>query len=158
MNDRDDYFMHQALAMAQRGIELGDGGPFGAVVVVDGRIVGQAWNRVVRLNDPTAHAEMLAIRSACEATGSFHLTNATLYSTCEPCLMCMGAAYWARIERMIFGATAADASDIGFNDQWIKEELQKPLEKQKIQCQQQMHDECIHLFRQWWNSNNRRDY
>jgi guanine deaminase len=158
MNDQDDYFMHQALALAQRGIELGDGGPFGAVVVVDGRIVGQAWNQVVRLNDPTAHAEMLAIRSACEATGSFHLSNASLYTTCEPCPMCLGAAYWARVDNLIYGATAEDADAIGFNDLWMKAELKKPLEKQIIHVNQRMHDKCTQVLRQWWNSENRLDY
>jgi len=158
MNDQDDYFMHQALALAQRGIELGDGGPFGAVVVVDGRIVGQAWNRVVRLNDPTAHAEMLAIRSACETTGSFHLSNASLYTTCEPCPMCLGATYWARIDNLIYGATAEDANAIGFNDQWMKAELKKPFEKQKIHVNQILHDKCVQVLRQWCNSEKRLDY
>ena len=158
MNDRDEHFMRQALELARRGVEQGHGGPFGAVVVIDDRIVGEGWNRVVQLNDPTAHAEIIAIRSACEASDAFHLLNATLYTTCEPCPMCMGAIYWARIGRLIFGATARDANDIGFSDQWIKDELRKPLENQRIQIGQRLESECKHLLQAWWQREDRVDY
>lgn len=112
----------------------------------------------MRLSDPTAHAEILAIRSACEATGAFHLPNASLYTTCEPCPMCLGALYWARIGRLIYGATARDANDIGFSDQWIKDELRKPLENQRIQVGQRLREECNRLFQQWWESDQRIEY
>jgi guanine deaminase len=158
VDDRDQHFMQQALALARRGVEQGHGGPFGAVVVIGDRIVGEGWNRVIQRNDPTAHAEVLAIRAACEASGAYHLADASLYTTCEPCPMCMGALYWARIGRLVYGASAEDAAAIGFDDRRIRDELQKPIEKQKIHAFQLMQNECRQLFRLWWDSDKRIDY
>jgi guanine deaminase len=98
----DDQFLARAIALAQQGSENGEGGPFGAVIVHDGKIIAEGWNRVVASGDPTAHAEISAIRSACAALGNFHLTGCTLYASSEPCPMCLSAAYWARIERIVF--------------------------------------------------------
>jgi guanine deaminase len=158
MPEQDDDFMQQALAMAQQGVALGHGGPFGAVVVLEGRIIGRGWNQVVHLNDPTAHAEILAIRNACEHSGSFHLHGATLYTTCEPCPMCMSAAYWARIDKLVYGATAKDAAAIGFDDNWILEELRKPQGNRRMRASQQLQDECRALFKRWQQSDKRIDY
>lgn len=158
MPEQDDVFMQQALAMAQQGVELGHGGPFGAVIVVEGRIIGRGWNQVVHLNDPTAHAEMLAIRNACKGSGNFHLHQATLYTTCEPCPMCMSAAYWARIDKLVYGATAKDAAAIGFVDDWILEELRKPQGSRRMRTSQRLQKECRDLFECWQQSEKRIDY
>lgn len=158
MYEQDDHFMRQALALAARGIELGHGGPFGALVVIGGEIVGRGWNRVVHLNDPTAHAEMQAIREACETIGHFHLPDATLYTTCEPCPMCLGAFHWARIGRLVYAASAEDAAEFGFDDQSFKRRLTLPLENQGIQVSRQLSQESRQLFQQWLRSDKRVDY
>ena len=112
----DPKFMRQAIALAVQGANEGAGGPFGAVVVRDGRVLGTGNNRVLATNDPTAHAEMVAIRAACAASSSFALTGAVLYSSCEPCPMCFGAIWWARLARVYFAGTREDAAAAGFDD------------------------------------------
>jgi tRNA(Arg) A34 adenosine deaminase TadA len=119
----DDRFLARAVELAARGSEAGDGGPFGAVVVRDGRVIGEGWNRVVADRDPTAHAEVNAIRAACAALGSFHLTGCVLYASSEPCPMCLSAAYWARIERIVYANSRAEAAAIGFCDDELYCEL-----------------------------------
>jgi tRNA(Arg) A34 adenosine deaminase TadA len=158
MERQDEAFMSEALNLAQQGIELGDGGPFGAVLVVDGRILGRGWNRVVKLNDPTAHAEMLAIREACAQAASYHLPGSVLYTTCEPCPMCLSAAYWAHVERLVYAAGAEDAAAIGFDDNVIKAELDKPMEKRAIITRQLLRERSLALFKQWQESEKRVDY
>jgi tRNA(Arg) A34 adenosine deaminase TadA len=158
MQDRHNHFMQQALSLAAKGVELGHGGPFGALVVVSDQVVGQGWNQVIHLNDPTAHAEILAIREACRSLGQFHLPQATLYTTCEPCPMCMGAIYWARIEHLFFGATTGDAAEFGFNDQHIHQALHQPLFQQSLQVDQRYRNESRELFHTWQNSLKRVDY
>lgn len=155
MDTQHDHFMRQALTLARQGVSMGHGGPFGAIVVVEGKIIGQGWNQVVYRNDPTAHAEVLAIREACSETGSFHLSNATLYTTCEPCPMCMGAAYWAHIENLFYGATGDDAASAGFDDSHIQEELRRPLKQRDIHVAQRLHKECRELLQQWTISDHR---
>ncbi len=158
MHDQDETFMRQALALAAQGIEQGHGGPFGAVVVMDGEIIGRGWNQVIQRNDPTAHAEVQAIRMACETIGHFHLTDATLYTTCEPCPMCMGALYWARIKRMVYAASSEDAAEFGFDDRRFKEQVGKPIEEQMLQVAQRLRSESRQLFKQWFQSDKRIDY
>lgn len=158
MNDHDETYMRQALALAAQAIELGHGGPFGAVVVVEGKIVGEGWNQVVLRKDPTAHAEMQAIRMACETLGHFHLPGATLYTTCEPCPMCMGALYWARIDRLVYAANSEDAAEFGFDDRLFKEQIGKPIEKQTLQVTQGLRSESRALFQRWSQSGMRIDY
>jgi len=119
----DDRFLARAIELAARGSEAGDGGPFGAVVVRNGEVIGEAWNRVVAERDPTAHAEVKAIRAACAALGNFHLNGCVLYASSEPCPMCMAAAYWARIDRIVFANSRAEAAAIGFCDDEIYCEL-----------------------------------
>ena len=119
----DDFFLARAIELAQKGSELGEGGPFGAVIVQQGKIVAEGWNRVVASRDPTAHAEIGAIRTACAAVDSFHLPNSTLYASSEPCPMCLSAAYWARIERVVFANSRAEAAAIGFCDDELYCEL-----------------------------------
>jgi guanine deaminase len=158
MSEQQATFMRQALALAARGIELGHGGPFGAVVVMEGKIVGEGCNQVVLRKDPTAHAEMLAIRMACETLGQFHLPDATLYTTCEPCPMCMGALYWARINHLVYAASAEDAAEFGFDDRLFKEQIGKPMKMQTLQITQCLRSESQQLFRRWSQSDKRIDY
>jgi tRNA(Arg) A34 adenosine deaminase TadA len=145
----DQRFMQEALQLARQGIRQGHGGPFGAVVVYGGKIVGRGWNQVVQQLDPTAHAEILAIREACRRLSRFHLEDAVLYTTCEPCPMCLSAAYWARIPTLVYAADARDAAAIGFDDRRIKQFLQQPLSKGKIQVRRTLQQEALEIFRQW---------
>ncbi|MEW8294632.1 MAG: nucleoside deaminase [Candidatus Thiodiazotropha sp.] len=158
MEQRDEAFMTEALMLAKRGIELGDGGPFGAVLVLDGRIIGRGWNQVVKLNDPTAHAEILAIRDACARAKRFHLPGSVLYTSCEPCPMCLSAVYWTRIERLVYAAGADDAAAIGFSDSEIKAELDKPAKDRVIITRQLFRERSLALFTQWRESDKRIDY
>ncbi len=128
----DDLFLARAVELAQKGSELGEGGPFGAVIVREGKIVGEDWNRVVARHDPTAHAEIGAIRAACATAGSFHLPGATLYASSEPCPMCLAAAYWARIERIVFANSRAEAAAIGFCDDELYCELGRHISARSI--------------------------
>ncbi len=156
--DQDERFMQQALRQAQQGLALGHGGPFGALVVVQNQIVGEGWNQVIHLNDPTAHAEIQAIRQACQQLQNFHLAGAVLYTTCEPCPMCLSAAYWARIERIVYAANAADAAVSGFDDNLIAAELCKPSAQRLMPSRQLMRDASLQLFKVWQSSDRRTDY
>jgi tRNA(Arg) A34 adenosine deaminase TadA len=158
MDQEDEIFMTEALHLAQRGIEQGDGGPFGAVVVMDNRIIGRGWNQVVARNDPTAHAEMLAIRDACSQAASYHLPGSVLYTTCEPCPMCLSAAYWAHIDRLVYAAEAADAAAIGFNDSFILGQLHKPVGERAMITRQLLRERSLALFKRWRESEKRVDY
>lgn len=124
--------MRHAIALGRRGSTAGDGGPFGAVIVRDGRIIGEGWNRVIATRDPTAHGEMVAIRDACRRIGSNALQGCVLYTSGQPCPMCLGALYWARIERVYYGFSIQDAARIGFDDQFIHEQLARPAEQRAI--------------------------
>ena len=128
----DDMFLRRAIELARQGSERGDGGPFGAVLVRDGKIIAEGWNRVVASLDPTAHAEIGAIRTACAAVGSFHLPNTTLYASSEPCPMCLSAAYWARIGRIVFANSRAEAAAIGFCDDELYSELKRNFSARSI--------------------------
>jgi tRNA(Arg) A34 adenosine deaminase TadA len=125
VQSRDDY-MEEAARLAREGVENGEGGPFGALVVRDGRILGAACNRVVAANDPTAHAEILAIRAACRARGTFHLEGCTLFTTCEPCPMCLAAVHWARLDRVYYAQTRDDAAALGFHDRRLYRAMAAP--------------------------------
>jgi tRNA(Arg) A34 adenosine deaminase TadA len=125
-------FMRHAIALGRRGSTAGDGGPFGAVIVRDGRIIGEGWNRVIATRDPTAHGEMVAIRDACRRIGSISLEGCVLYTSGQPCPMCLGALYWARIERVYYGFSIQDAARIGFDDQFIHAQLARPAEQRAI--------------------------
>jgi tRNA(Arg) A34 adenosine deaminase TadA len=150
--------MARAIELALENIRSGLGGPFAALIVKDGRIVAEGTNRVTSSNDPTAHAEVVAIRAACVALGSFQLEGCDLYTTCEPCPMCLGAIYWARPARVYFGCTAADASAAGFDDAFIYEQLALPLEERTIPFLEMMRDESLVCFREWSTKADRIDY
>jgi len=149
MNEADDRFMQEALALARRGVSQGHGGPFGAVVVRAGEIIGRGWNQVVLQQDPTAHAEILAIRDACRRLARFHLEGGILYTSCEPCPMCLSATYWARIPTLVYAAAASDAAAIGFDDRRIKQFLRQPLTRGKIRVRRSLQQEALEIFRQW---------
>jgi guanine deaminase len=145
----DRKMMEAALAKALQGMRKGSGGPFGAVIVKAGKIISQNHNQVLASNDPTAHAEIVAIREACQKLGSFQLDGCDLYSSCEPCPMCLGAAYWARVDRIFFANSRADAEAIGFGDNFIYHELAKPISKREIPTSRFLAKEAKVGFREW---------
>ena len=151
-------FMARAIELAVENVRSGRGGPFGAVVVKDSRIIAEGANSVTATNDPTAHAEVLAIRAACAKLGCFELRGCELYTSCEPCPMCFGAIYWARPDRVYFGCTAADASQAGFDDSFIYQEIPQPHSARKIPMVRRMRDEALEAFRAWERQPDKRPY
>jgi tRNA(Arg) A34 adenosine deaminase TadA len=145
----DKLYLARAIALSREHMEAGAGGPFGSVVVRDGRVIGEGWNQVTSTNDPTAHAEVVAIRRACTAIGSFSLTGATLYASCEPCPMCLASAYWARVSRIVFANTREEAAAIGFDDQLLYDEIPKPIEERQIPTHRVPDEEAAAIFRDW---------
>ena len=141
--------MRHAIALSRRGMEGGAGGPFGAVVVQDGRVIAEGWNQVTSTNDPTAHAEVVAIRRACTALGRFDLRGAVLYTSCEPCPMCLSAAYWARLDAVVYGNARDDAAAIGFDDQFLYDEVAKPLEARSLPIRRLLPAEALEVFAAW---------
>lgn len=150
-------FMRRAIALALENIRAG-GGPFAAVVAKNGRIIAEGANRVTATNDPTAHAEVVAIREACRSLGAFQLDGCDLYTTCEPCPMCLGAIYWARPSRVFYACTDADAASAGFDDAFIYEELKRPQESRRIPMSQLLRDESLPIFTAWKNQANKTPY
>jgi tRNA(Arg) A34 adenosine deaminase TadA len=142
-------FLSAAIDLAREGMRANRGGPFGAVVVKDGQIVGRGCNQVTSTNDPTAHAEILAIRDACQRLKTFSLACCDIYASCEPCPMCLAAIYWARIERVYYGSSCADAAAIDFSDRMIRDELLQPAEARKVQLIPLARDEALALFAEW---------
>jgi len=142
-------FMERAIELAIENVNSGKGGPFGAVIVSDGKIVGEGTNVVTSTNDPTAHAEITAIREACRRLRSFQLSDCEIYTSCEPCPMCLGAIYWARPRAVYFAASAADAAKAGFDDHFIYEQLQLPLQSRSILMRSMMSAEGLKPFRAW---------
>lgn len=153
-----ETFLREAIELAKDGCARGDGGPFGAVIVREGQVLGRGWNRVLIDRDPTAHAEVIAIRNACAAVGDFHLPGAIVYASCEPCPMCLAAAYWARVERIYFGCNSADAAQIGFADDFIRQELPLPADERSIPLVPLLRDEALQVFRDWQANADRRMY
>jgi guanine deaminase len=142
-------FMRRAIALALENVRSGNGGPFAAIVAKDRRIIAEGTNRVTATNDPTAHAEIVAIREACRVLGDFQLAGCDLYTTCEPCPMCFGAIYWARPQRLFFACTAADAAAAGFDDAFIYEELKKSPDARRIPMLQILREESLEIFSVW---------
>jgi tRNA(Arg) A34 adenosine deaminase TadA len=153
-----DEFLSEAIEMAVQNVTTGQGGPFAALVVDDGTIIGRGTNVVTALNDPTAHAEVTAIRRACDAQNDFELRGCTLYATCEPCPMCLGAAYWARLDRVYYAATRGDAAAAGFDDNHIYEELTTPPADRRIPMHQQFEEEAQRPFEAWLDYEERVEY
>ncbi len=149
MTEKDEQFMRRAIALAQNGIDASFGGPFGAVVAKDGEIIAEGFNQVTSTNDPTAHAEVVAIRNACEKLKSFQLHDCAIYTSCEPCPMCLGAIYWARPAKVFFAATREDAAHIGFDDQFIYEEIGKSVANRQMKITNLMREEALIVFQKW---------
>jgi guanine deaminase len=147
--ERENRFMQIAVELSRSGMESGDGGPFGAIVVLGDEIVGRGWNQVLRNNDPTAHAEVMAIREACTRLETFQLPECEIYTSCEPCPMCLGAIYWARPQRVYFANTKDDAAAIDFDDSFIYREIQVPHAEKKIPLIALPLKEAEKVFEDW---------
>ena len=145
----DRALMARASRLARERLEAGAGGPFGAIVVCDGKVIAEGWNQVTSSCDPTAHAEIVAIRRACEAVGNFSLKGMTIYSSCEPCPMCLAAIYWARLDRLVYANTREQAAAIGFDDALIYEEVPKPLDRQILPIVRLPCEEAEAAFAAW---------
>ena len=150
--------MLMAIELASQNVQTGAGGPFGAVIVKDGQVIATGTNTVTETNDPTAHAEVLAIRRACEVLGSFQLTGCEIYSSCEPCPMCLGAIYWARPNVLYYAGTQADAAKAGFDDSFIYQELGRPIETRKLKMVHLPVDGFLACFDQWKAANAKTEY
>jgi tRNA(Arg) A34 adenosine deaminase TadA len=156
--DKQTEFMQEAIRLSIENVTSGNGGPFGAVIVKDGKIIARGANGVTSTNDPTAHAEVVAIRNACKELGTFQLDGCEIYTSCEPCPMCLGAIYWARPDKMYFANTKKDAADINFDDQFIYEELELPYTNRKLTTEQFMREEALEAFRLWASSQDKIEY
>lgn len=154
----DPEFMRRAIALAREGMLAGAGGPFGCVIVRAGKILAEGHNRVLVTHDPTAHAEIVTIRAACNRVGHFELPGCDLYTSCEPCPMCLGAAHWARVDRIFFAATREDAAGGGFDDEWLYREIVAPLADRRIPTASLLRSEAAPLFREWLAKPDRTPY
>lgn len=153
----NNKFMRKAIALSIENIKNG-GGPFGAVIVKDGKIIATGVNRVTANTDPTAHAEVNAIRKASKKLGTFDLAGCDIYTSCEPCPMCLGAVYWAHIDKMYYGNTKADAKNIGFDDSFIYDEIELKPENRKLESTQLLHNESIVAFENWVKAEDKIEY
>jgi len=141
--------MRAAIQLARAKMRANCGGPFGAVVVRRGQIIARGWNRVTSANDPTAHAEVSAIRAACRKLQRFHLADCELYTSCEPCPMCLAAIYWARIGRVYYAGTRRDAARVQFDDDWIYREVARPIARRKLPMEQMLRAAAVEVFAEW---------
>lgn len=158
MTDSQIEFMQVAIDLSRKGMEEGKGGPFGCVIVKDGKIIGQGNNSVLSLNDPTAHAEVMAIRDACNNIGHFQLDGCEVYTSCEPCPMCLGAIYWARPSRIFYANAQTDAALAGFDDEFIYQELDITPSKRKIPMIKVPNSEAVKVFEEWILKENKKVY
>jgi len=147
--ENDYKFMRMAIALSEKNVAEGLGGPFGAVIVKDGEVIAASANKVVPTNDPTAHAEVSAIRLACAALNTYSLEGCVIYTSCEPCPMCLGAIYWARLDKLYYANTKADAAAIGFDDHFIYDEIALPIDDRKLPVVELLRDEALGAFRAW---------
>ncbi|MEK3723990.1 nucleoside deaminase [Paenibacillus sp. FSL H8-0034] len=158
MRNEQEQRMQEAIELAVQNVLTGQGGPFGAIVVRNGEIIGRGSNLVTLNNDPTAHAEVQAIRDACKHIGSFQLTGCEIYTSCEPCPMCIGAIYWARPDAVYYACTKEDAAAIDFDDQFIYEQIALPMEQRSIVMKQMKPDQYKRPFEQWAVSDIKKEY
>ena len=158
MSDAQPQFMQQAIALATENVVSGRGGPFGAVIVKDGQVLATGVNHVTQWNDPTAHAEVVAIREACKKLGTFWLKGCDVYTSCEPCPMCLAAIYWSHCRAIYYGNSAADAAKIGFDDSFLYDEMRKPLDQRKIPIQNMLAEKAWESFAAWEASPNKIEY
>lgn len=153
-----EYFMQRAIDLAKNGMNANAGGPFGAVVVKNGEIIAEGYNQVTSSNDPTSHAEIVAIRKACEKLQSFQLEDCIIYTSCEPCPMCLGAIYWARPKAVYYACNKNDAAEIDFDDQFIYDEFKKTPETRKIKFTPMLRNQALEVFKEWKNKENVKKY
>jgi guanine deaminase len=154
----DDTFLREAIRLAREHMLAGHGGPFGSVIVRNGAVIASGWNQVTSTNDPTAHAEVVAIRGASAFLKTYSLEGCTLYASCEPCPMCLCATYWARVDRLVFAASRDDAAVAGFDDEWLYRELPLQIEQRRIPMLQSLRDEARRVFTEWLEIPNRIPY
>ncbi len=152
------YFMQKAIKEAYRGMRKNDGGPFGAVIVKNEKIIASGHNEVLKTNDPTMHAEIAAIRKAAKKLKRFDLSDCEIYSTCEPCPMCFGAIHWAKIKKLYFGCSRKDAAKIGFDDKFIYDVIRGEAKKKQVAVSQIEKDKCLKIFRAWENKKDKKQY
>ncbi|AKB78178.1 tRNA-specific adenosine-34 deaminase [Methanosarcina horonobensis HB-1 = JCM 15518] len=157
MSEKDLMFVRRAIELSLENVKRG-GGPFGAVVTKNGKVISESCNQVTLTNDPTAHAEIGAIREAARKLNTFDLSGCSIYISCEPCPMCFGAIYWARIDKVFFAGTRFDAENIGFDDSFIYEEISRPIQERKIEFKQLLREEALEAFRAWEKSENKVEY
>ena len=157
ITNKDKEYMAEAIKLSERSVESG-GGPFGTIIVKDGKIIASGSNQVTTSNDPTAHGEIIAIRKACKALNSFQLKGCSIYTSTEPCPMCLGAIYWARPDRVYFGNTKEDASEINFDDSFIYKEIEIPKDERAIPFFQLMREEAQKAFKMWTEKEDKIEY
>lgn len=157
-NSRHIYLMRHAIELSRKTMHENRGGPFGAVIAKNGTVIAHGVNRVISTNDPTAHAEMVAIRAACQTLETFHLDGCVIYTSCEPCPMCLSAIYWARIEKIYYANTRNDATHIGFNDNVLYEELAKPSSQRTKPMEQLLRNEALPVFQEWQSKKDKIQY
>ena len=150
--------MQRAIDLAKEGINSNSGGPFGAVVVKNNEIIAEGFNKVTSTNDPTAHAEIVAIKEACKKLGSFQLEDCIIYTSCEPCPMCLGAIYWARPKKVFYACNREDAAMIDFDDQFIYDEIERPIENRQITFENIMRNNAIKVFKNWQDKSDKIEY
>jgi tRNA(Arg) A34 adenosine deaminase TadA len=158
MADIHQNFMQEALKLAEENVHSGNGGPFGAIIVKNGEIISRASNHVLKLNDPTAHAEVMAIRAACEKLGTYFLDDCEIYTSCEPCPMCLGAIYWAHIRKIWYCAGRKDAASAGFDDSFIYDQIGTPIEKRSIPAEQLLKEVAGKAFKTWMDFEEKKPY
>jgi len=151
----DPVFLHEAIRLSIEKMEANEGGPFGAIVTRDGEIVGRGWNRVTSTNDPTAHAEVVAIRDACSRLKTFSLAGCQVYSSCEPCPLCLAGIYWSRLDRIYYAATCEDAASAGFDDRNFYREIRRSAAERSIPMEQAMREEALVALQTWVNKADR---
>ncbi len=156
--EEKENFMREAIRLSIDSMRAGNGGPFGAIIVKDGKVIARGFNKVTSTNDPTAHAEVVAIREACIALNSFQLSGCEIYTSCEPCPMCLGAIYWARPDKMYFANTKSDAAAIGFDDQFIYNEIELNVSDRHLPAEQLLHEEALLAFKEWQQKTNKIKY
>jgi len=158
MTDRERGFLERAIQLSKNAMETGVGGPFGCVVVKDDKVIGEGWNKVTSTNDPTAHAEVVAIRAACANLGAFQLDGCEIYTSCEPCPMCLGAIYWARPDRVIYSNTKEEAAAIEFDDDFIYAEINAAIGERRIEFIHFPQETAREVFRRWKEMEGKRRY
>jgi len=158
INEKEKKFLERAIELSRQGMKQGQGGPFGCVIVMDNEIVGEGYNMVTSSNDPTAHAEVVAIRQACKKLNTYQLKGCAVYTSCEPCPMCLGAIYWARPNKVVYANTRHDAAAIEFDDEFIYREINTNLLQRQIPFIHQPHPQALQVFEDWKNMGNKLKY